>query len=149
MSLVITNPIMYGILNANINQVVAMPLYEIFPTNLSMTGNQINYLLASEVFCPRCHWWNNNWDTRNMCVASWPSVSRHLIPASSWASVSRYQYPESSWPCFSRYLIPASSWPIVSRNPFIFLSCPWFLHRYMFPASSGPCDSRYQIPALC
>ena len=42
MSSVITNPIMYGILNANINQVVAMPLYEIFPTNLSMTGNQIN-----------------------------------------------------------------------------------------------------------
>ena len=44
MSSVITNPIMYGILNANINQVVAM--YNIFLTNMSITGNQINQVLA-------------------------------------------------------------------------------------------------------
>ena len=46
MSSVITNPIMYGILNANINQVVSVFWYKISPTNLFLTGNQINQLLA-------------------------------------------------------------------------------------------------------
>lgn len=46
MSSVITNPIMYGILNANINQVVSVFCYKIYQTILSFTGNQINQVLA-------------------------------------------------------------------------------------------------------
>jgi hypothetical protein len=46
MSSVITNPIMYGILNANINQVVSVFWYKIYQTILSFTGNQINQVLA-------------------------------------------------------------------------------------------------------
>ena len=46
MSSVITNPIMYGILNANINQVVSVFWYKIYQTILSFTANQINQVLA-------------------------------------------------------------------------------------------------------
>ena len=46
MSSVITNPIMYGILNANVNQVVSVFWYKIYQTILSFTGNQINQVLA-------------------------------------------------------------------------------------------------------
>ena len=46
MSSVITNPIMYGILNANINQVVFVFWYKIYQTILSFTANQINQVLA-------------------------------------------------------------------------------------------------------